>query len=388
MLVGLLCTALAFPADTKHALKFQSMISAVSIPPKAIEFIDSPKQRVLFKGVAAAQEDPSVVRAFSIVYEDLGPVRLAGKLIFAQLEKVAASATEQAASAGDLAALASLASSRNLFRLVDSDASGSLDESELLGSPELLALIRQDGETDAAAVERFMAAADGDGDGSISFVEFANAAAAEPSLQMADDVAASALEALSSSRELFDLLDSDASGSLDESELLGSPELLALIRQDGETDAAAVERFMAAADGDGDGSISFAEFASAAGAEPRLQMADEAMEAARQWACAKEGSKRGGAFGRKSPDERFDAMLSTCHEWEAQLDWGPTGAPSSEGDDEDGRLLQVLKGSFAGARCEPVAEALKQVYIEYSPLRLGGDLIFKLLKRVVAAQTK
>jgi len=300
MLVGLLCTALAFPADTKHALKFQSMISAVSIPPKAIEFIDSPKQRVLFKGVAAAQEDPSVVRAFSIVYEDLGPVRLAGKLIFAQLEKVAASATEQAASAGDLAALASLASSRNLFRLVDSDASGSLDESELLGSPELLALIRQDGETDAAAVERFMAAADGDGDGSISF----------------------------------------------------------------------------------------AEFASAAGAEPRLQMADEAMEAARQWACAKEGSKRGGAFGRKSPDERFDAMLSTCHEWEAQLDWGPTGAPSSEGDDEDGRLLQVLKGSFAGARCEPVAEALKQVYIEYSPLRLGGDLIFKLLKRVVAAQTK
>ena len=195
---------------------------------------------------------------------------------------------------------------------------------------------------------------------------------------------------MAASRALFDLLDSDASGSLDKGELLGSPELLALIRQDGEGDADAVARFMAAADEDGDGSISFTEFANAAAAEPRLQMADVALEAARVWASGKEGGKGGGAFGRKSPDERFDEMLSTCFEWEAALNWGPAGAeaPDTEADDEDGRLLQVLKGSFAGARCPPVAEALKQVYVEYSPLRLGGDLIFKLLKRVVAAQTK
>ena len=251
-------------------------------------------------------------------------------------------------------------------------------------------MIRQDGEKDAAAVDRFMAAADKDGDGLVSFVEFANASAAEPRLQLSDDADASALEALTASRALFDLLDSDASGSLDKEELLGSVSLLELIRREREDNAEAVERFMADADGDGDGKISFAEFASAAGVEPRLQMADEALEAARAWADSKEGGKGGGSFGRKSPDERFEEMLSTCTEWETALNWGPTGveAPSAEGDDEDGRLLQVLKGSFAGARCEPVAEALKQVYIEYSPLRLGGDLIFKLLKRVVSANLK
>ena len=96
-----------------------------------------------------------------------------------------------------------------------------------------------------------------------------------------------------------------------------------------------------------------------------------------------------GRFGRQSPDQRFDAMLAQCLQWEEELGCGPDACELDEGDGdgEDGRLLQVLKGSFAGARCQPVADALRVCYLEYSPLRLGGDLIFKLLKRVVAAQT-
>ena len=46
-------------------------------------------------------------------------------------------------------------------------------------------------------------------------------------------------------------------------------------------------------------------------------------------------------------------------------------------------LPPLMLGSFEGARCEPVAKALRVCYEEYSPLRFGGDLIFRVLKRVV-----
>jgi len=89
-------------------------------------------------------------------------------------------------------------------------------------------------------------------------------------------------------------------------------------------------------------------------------------------------------FGRKSPDERFDAMLATCLEWQAALGVGSEGEVEGEPGADESRLLQVLKGSLRGAQCDPLAEALKLCYMEYSPLRFAGDLIFGALKRVVA----
>ena len=129
-----------------------------------------------------------------------------------------------------------------------------------------------------------------------------------------------------------------------------------------------------------------------------------ALEAALQKLGAASPASKRGRFGRKSPDARFDEMLEQCAVWERELGCTPDecelvtlrkgdfiaaregeGDAFVEGDGED-RMLQVLRGSFAGARCQPVADALRICYLEYSPLRLGGDVIFKLLKRVVASQ--
>ena len=139
-----------------------------------------------------------------------------------------------------------------------------------------------------------MSSADTDDDGQVSFVEFASAAASEPGLQMddADGADSQAAAALASARALFDALDSDASGSLTRAELLRSPSLLALVRHDGEDDDSAVERFMSSADADGDGEVSFVEFASAAASEPRLQMADAALDAALRAASESQGVGR------------------------------------------------------------------------------------------------
>jgi len=320
------------PPTNKYELKFSRMIAELTLSPSAIECIDSTKQRTLFRGVAAATSDPQIQNAFSIVYRDLAPIRVAGDLLFGQLSTVASQAEEQADGALVKADEEVLAASRLVFDYFDGDGSGGLDREELLGSPELMKLVRTEEEGTAeddeeAVVDRFMLLADENGDGVISFVEFANATATRPQLRSVDEALTTAM--------------------------------------------------MSAASGGG-----------------------------------VEGKpKRRGAFGlRKSPDERFDAMLEQCLQWERDLGCAPddtSAAESTAADEaeecavdvqilerldegemgeEDGRLLQVLKGSLVGARCEPVVEALKMCYLDYSPLRLGGDIIFKLLTRIVKTQ--
>ena len=66
----------------------------------------------------------------------------------------------------------------------------------------------------------------------------------------------------------------------------------------------------------------------------------------------------------------------------------PSAAAIAAATDEGDRLKLVLLGSFVGARCQPVADALRVCYEEYSPLRFGGDIIFRVLKRVVASMLR
>jgi len=46
-------------------------------------------------------------------------------------------------------------------------------------------------------------------------------------------------------------------------------------------------------------------------------------------------------------------------------------------------LLDILRGCFAGARDAKVVAALKIVYMDYTALRLAGDLIFKLMSQTI-----
>ena len=40
----------------------------------------------------------------------------------------------------------------------------------------------------------------------------------------------------------------------------------------------------------------------------------------------------------------------------------------------ESRMLDVLRGCFVGDRNEKIVSALKIVYLDYSALRIGGDL--------------
>ncbi len=80
--------------------------------------------------------------------------------------------------------------------------------------------------------------------------------------------------------------------------------------------------------------------------------------------------------------DRYDEMVQTFEEWEAII-----GQPEEdEGQQQQkkmGRMGQVLAGCFAGAKNERIVFALKIVYMDYSALRVGGDLVFKLMRKLV-----
>ena len=49
---------------------------------------------------------------------------------------------------------------------------------------------------------------------------------------------------------------------------------------------------------------------------------------------------------------------------------------------QQSRRLDILRGCFSGARDAKVVAALKIVYMDYTALRLAGDLIFKLMSKI------
>lgn len=74
-------------------------------------------------------------------------------------------------------------------------------------------------------------------------------------------------------------------------------------------------------------------------------------------------------------NERYDSMVQRFREWK---DLVPNG---------DGRRLEVLRGCFVGADSEEIVEALRVVYIDYSALRMSGDLIFKVMATLVGRKS-
>ncbi|KAL7463513.1 hypothetical protein ACHAXS_003875 [Conticribra weissflogii] len=86
---------------------------------------------------------------------------------------------------------------------------------------------------------------------------------------------------------------------------------------------------------------------------------------------------------RQKNSERFDEYVSTFKVWEKKF-FSDERQPLKElKSNVDSRRLDILRGCFEGARNERVVAALKIVYMDYKALRLAGDLIFKLMSKIV-----
>jgi hypothetical protein len=65
--------------------------------------------------------------------------------------------------------------------------------------------------------------------------------------------------------------------------------------------------------------------------------------------------------------DRYDEMVESFRQWEDLI---PKG---------EGRRLDVVRGCFVGASCPDIVVALRIVYVDFKPLRLAGDIIYKLV---------
>jgi hypothetical protein len=114
--------------QTKAGKRFDAMLADFRRHSSAdINLVTSPRYRALLAGTSAAIHDEPVTEAFRVVYEDLGPVRVAGDLIFSKLERELvksktsdAAERVQALGRGDSCVVAA----RKIFDAVDADASG------------------------------------------------------------------------------------------------------------------------------------------------------------------------------------------------------------------------------------------------------------------------
>lgn len=74
--------------------------------------------------------------------------------------------------------------------------------------------------------------------------------------------------------------------------------------------------------------------------------------------------------------QKYDQMVESFVEWEKYV---PEG---------EGRRLDVLRGCFVGARNPKVVEALKIVYVDYSALRMAGDTVYSLVRKLIREPSK
>lgn len=265
-----------------------------------INLVASPRYRGLLTGTSAAINDEKVTGAFKVLYEDLGPVRVAGDLMFSKLEREVArgkasdaALTVRALGRDDSCVVAA----RKVFDAVDADASGTVSSRELLDS-DLLRSLGQCAdctcgkEGSCQSVTKFMDEIEGE-PGELSFGEF----------------------------------------------LLAAHHLLY----------------------EGDASVSLF-----GGEDCAEELVDELLDG------------REGGVGQEKADrysKRFDAMCAEFDSWDS-------ADSSSRAEARNPRLALVLEGCFAGAKQPPVVEALKILYIDFRPLRMAGDLIFKMMRKL------
>lgn len=180
---------------------------------------------------------------------------------------------------------------------------------------------------------------------------------------------------LAAARELFELIDRDGSGTLDRDELLATSLLRSLghcegCTCEGEMNCRSVDNVMQEVDADGDGSISFLEFMLSAsrvlfGGRSVAEAGPEAIELLQERSPEKP---------KADLERRFEDILDTIRSWEGS-------DATRKVLEADSRKAEIIEGLLAGAKVPELASALKVMYVDYLPLRIGGDLIFRIARK-------
>lgn len=68
--------------------EFRELLEAMLFTDEEMTSITNPRMRSIYEGIAASYYVPEVYRAFEVLYEDLAPLRLAGRMIHGKLQNI------------------------------------------------------------------------------------------------------------------------------------------------------------------------------------------------------------------------------------------------------------------------------------------------------------
>jgi hypothetical protein len=297
---------------SKLEKEFYSMMREfAAFSPKDIACVPDPSYRALYEGVVAGANEPLVMNAFSIVFEDLLPLRVAGRMMYRHLKSTMEECIQERDSKEKFLVeehgfdIHTLNHGRKAFMAIMTDdvhggADGQMTMGTLIESgivDTIVELLEFDSFHD------FVEMMDADQDEKITFEKFM----------------------VGLQRCKGDSNNNDPGGSCDVSCDLS-------------------------------------------------QVLNEIIQRMKPVEATKRETSTDARKQKYS--EKFDSMVRSFEDWEQLV---PSG---------DGRMLEVIKGSFAGAKNEKIVKALKIVYMDYSALRVGGDLVFKLMEKLVARRQR
>lgn len=292
-------TSVVHPPEkmTRLEAEFQSMLDDFErYTPRDISAVSDPRYRALYEGVASGSKEPAVARAFMIVFNDMVPIRVAGRMIYRHLRSV----------------------------MEDSVEARQLEEENIRSKTGLT-----DDEIDHGR-RAFLAIVD-DGEDKLTIDQLVETGIVETALE---------LFGFDHLDDFLAVMDEDQEGLLD------------------------FERFMIGLQRCADDSCSV-----------ECDIPGVLTEIVKKMEPREEEKNKSSLTERKQKySKRYDDMVSSFASWEDRI---PEG---------EGRMLDVLRGCFVGARNEKVVGALKIVYMDYSALRLGGDLVFKVMKKLVRSK--
>jgi hypothetical protein len=81
---------------------------------------------------------------------------------------------------------------------------------------------------------------------------------------------------------------------------------------------------------------------------------------------------------RQQYSDRFESMLAAFAGWTSLV-------PPAE---HQGRMVDVLRGCFVGAKNEAIREALRVVYVDHPAMRVAGNTIFALVSAMIPSTSQ
>jgi hypothetical protein len=280
-----------------------------------------PRMRTLFRGVAASAVEPPVYRAFEVLYEDLYPLRLAGRLVYKMLKELMVKSQHER-------------EAEVAFVVNETGLAGDDVEATRLAFVSVAAELNGDAYLTRYQLERIDVLTD-------VAVNILNYESVEELLDQLEQYSHSHKLSASDSRHQHQHQHRHPHGKLSFIDLIVGLQRCAeeMCGVEACNPAAVMQHIM-------------------------IDLKSHPPTAVNVALDEK----------RRKFSDRYDEMLTQFMEWEEIM---PDG---------EGRRMDVVKGCFVGARNQPVVDALRIVYVDFSPLRVAGDIIFKLVSGVMRAR--